>query len=365
MTSLIAQALVAPERVVGMTLAEWDTLIPQGVNTSLLASLWSAIERSGLSEEVPPAVKRHLVSEFRVFEKQRRGLVYEVKWLLKALGEIDERLILLKGAAYSAAGLEAADGRLMTDIDLLVPEEKLAAVEDILREYGWSPGPIHPYDDRYFRTWMHEIPALGHDSRESTLDVHHTILPPTADADLEPSSLFDAALEVRPNVFVLASEDMVIHSAAHLFHEGEFDSGLRSLFDLDRLIREFSRRDGDFWEKLCSRAVDLDLANSLHHALRQVQIVFATPVPHSVLQKLMPSVRKPYLIPVMDFLLRRAFVPDHESCRLSWTNVSLFLLYVRGHYLRMPFYLLVPHLLRKAWMRRFAGDADDITDAKA
>jgi hypothetical protein len=32
-------------------------------------------------------------------------------------------------------------------------------------------------------------------------------------------------------------------------------------------------------------------------------------------------------------------------------------LYIRSHYLRMPLYLLIPHLVRKAWLSRF-GKAD-------
>jgi len=35
------------------------------------------------------------------------------------------------------------------------------------------------------------------------------------------------------------------------------------------------------------------------------------------------------------------------------------MLYIRSHYLRMPLYLLLPHLLRKAWMRRGDGDPEE------
>ena len=36
-----------------------------------------------------------------------------------------------------------------------------------------------------------------------------------------------------------------------------------------------------------------------------------------------------------------------------WTGLARWLLYVRSHYLRMPLSLVVPHLVRKAWMQRF------------
>ncbi len=61
----------------------------------------------------------------------------------------------------------------------------------------------------------------------------------------------------------------------------------------------------------------------------------------------------------MDFLFRRAFRPDQPECRLPFTGLALYLLYIRSHYLRMPLYLLLPHLARKAWMGRFARKKDE------
>ena len=37
-----------------------------------------------------------------------------------------------------------------------------------------------PYDDAYYRRWMHELPPLIHRERDRMIDVHHTILPLTA-----------------------------------------------------------------------------------------------------------------------------------------------------------------------------------------
>ncbi len=37
-----------------------------------------------------------------------------------------------------------------------------------------------PYDDLYYRQWMHELPPLVHGERGRMVDVHHTILPLTA-----------------------------------------------------------------------------------------------------------------------------------------------------------------------------------------
>ncbi len=60
----------------------------------------------------------------------------------------------------------------------------------------------------------------------------------------------------------------------------------------------------------------------------------------------------PLAAAAMDALLSRALRPPHPSCADRLTPLALFLLYIRGHYLRMPLGLLMPHLFRKAFITR-------------
>jgi hypothetical protein len=149
---------------------------------------------------------------------------------------------------------------------------------------------------------------------------------------------------------------MVIHSATHLFHEGEFHHGLRDLWDLDRMLRDFPDRDPLFWDGLVARARELDLLGSLFHGLTYSQQIFATPVPPCVMKQA-SSWSRALRKPAMDFLFLRAFRPDQPECKLPFTSLALYVLYIRSHYLRMPLYLLLPHLAKKAWMGRFGGDS--------
>jgi hypothetical protein len=54
---------------------------------------------------------------------------------------------------------------------------------------------------------------------------------------------------------------------------------------------------------------------------------------------------------LMNWLLATALRPDHPDCDGPFTGLARWLLYVRSHWLRMPWYQIVPHLLRKGWMR--------------
>jgi hypothetical protein len=240
---------------------------------------------------------------------------------------------------------------MVSDVDILVPRQRLADVESALMMGGWVSMNRDAYDQRYYRTWMHELPPLKHMKRGTVLDVHHAIMPLTARLRPDPDRLLQAALplSMEPPIQVLCPPDMVLHSAAHLFHEGDLELGLRGLVDLDALLREFAMEEG-FWPGLLARARLLQLEWPLHQALRYAGILLHSVVPADVTQALRdsPGVRvSTTRQTLLDALFLRALRPAHASASDAWTPSARSLLYLRGHWLRMPPSLLVWHLLHK------------------
>jgi hypothetical protein len=260
-------------------------------------------------------------------------------------------VVLLKGAAYAVADLAAAQGRLFGDVDLLVPVDHLNQVEAALMLHGWSAGHVDSYDDRYYRKWMHEIPPMVHIKRGTVVDVHHNILPRTS-SDQPRIDLLLAAAQRLPGTsfYVLAPCDMVIHSAVHLFHEGELNNGLRDLFDLQALLHEFSSSDPRFWSQLPQRAHELGLEWPLRLAFRYLRHFLGTEVPESVVTQMgSPTIHDRLL----DLIYVHSFPPDHPLSNSRGSALARWALYLRGHILRMPPRLLLPHLARKAFMRMY------------
>lgn len=351
MSFLLREVLLEPQLALELSPRELHDLVSQGRSSRLLASLACTLNDAGVLQQFPDNVSRHFQSAVLTHEKQKRDLEYDVGKVRLGLDTAGEKLVLLKGAAYLMAKLPVGRGRLITDIDIIVPRARIGEAEQALKQSGWQSHEISAYDDAYYRKWSHEIPALTNPRRDTTLDVHHNILPPTAAPDINADLLFDELVQVREGVYTLSRRDMVIHSATHLFQEGEFHHGLRDLWDLDRMLRDFPAEDPAFWQGLVSRARELDLPVPLFHGLNYAQQVFATPIPKAVFEEagnLSRSLRRP----LMDFLFLRAFRPDHPRCRLPLTGLALNLLFLRSHYLRMPLHILIPHLARKAWMNR-------------
>jgi len=181
--------------------------------------------------------------------------------------------------------------------------------------------------------------------------LHHNILPRTAVACPDPNLLLKSAVELvgeHEGVKVLSPLDRIIHSATHLFYDGEFEHGLRDLVDLDGLVSEL---DEVTKISLVERSLQLGLARPVYYALRYLQFILKTPDLDAALQAFNLANCIPRYLKLMDVLFLRALMPDHQSCNDSWTGLARWFLYVRSHWLKMPWHLLLPHLTRKAWMR--------------
>lgn len=297
-------------------------------------------------------VRHHLQSARLLCEANHRSVRWEMKQVLGILSERDIPVCLLKGSAYVAGGAAAARGRTFSDIDILVPKERLDETQHAFLANGWMYTKFDPYDQKYYRRWMHELPPLRHMERGTELDVHHTIVPPTAKINLDVKKIWATAIEVEgmPGLYVPSDLDLILHSAVHLFNDGEFENGLRDLSDIDLLIRACSQ-EANFWVHLLDRAVDLDLKIPLFHALRYASQLLGTPVTEEVNNRMKSWGPGTVRQPIMDALFLRGLMPDHPTCNDRWSGLARWLLYVRSHWLRMPPVLLVQHLTRKAFRR--------------
>ena len=353
---MVPRALSHPEDLLSMSPADWDLLVRVARRAGLLARIGAHLRDRDLLDRVPVAARRHIEAESALAAKQARDVRWEVTCIRRALADLDTSVLLLKGAAYVMADLPAARGRMFADIDVMVPRDRIERVEGILRRHGWMPAMLDAYDQHYYRTWTHQIPPMQHLHRQSVIDVHHTIVPLTARVKPDAQSLLDAArpLSDADDLTVLAPPDMVLHSAVHLFNEGEFERGLRDLSDLDELLRHFGR-DPAFWPDLVVRARELDLTRVLYYALCYTAAILGTPAPAAAIDGAAAGRPGAVTRATMDTLLRRALRPHHSTTRDPLTGLALWLLYVRSHYMRMPPHLLIPHLVRKA-IRRRLGD---------
>lgn len=347
----LLDALRDPARMRAFDEDTWDRVVRLAEAAGLLGRLGALARDGDMLAQLPRGAARHLLAALNLAEQQRRSVLWELAHLRAALRDYPGPVVLLKGAAYAAADLPPAPGRLFSDIDLLVPKALIAEAESALMMAGWVTSHHDAYDQRYYREWMHELPPMRQIHRGTVLDLHHNVLPETARLRVDADRLLAAAIPApgAPGFAILAPVDQVLHSATHLFHEGEWEHGLRDLVDLDALLRAYGK-DAVFWTALPERARELGLTSPLYYALRHARDLLATPMP-AHLPAGCPGPGAPGR-QIMDALLHAAFATAHPACRPAGAAVAEFVLYVRSHWLRMPLRLLLPHLLRKAWVKR-------------
>ncbi len=167
------------------------------------------------------------------------------------------------------------------------------------------------------------------------IDVHHTILPLTARPTPDAAALLADAVPLGKGLSILSPADIIVHAAAHLFADGDLAGGLRNLWDIDRLLREFDA-DPDFWAKLEERARRHELAGHVRRAVRLTHQLYTTPVPQELRRR-----------EALDALFRRRLLV-RDGWGRQRRSVTRFGFYVRSHWLRMPPLMLARHLWTKA-----------------
>ncbi|HEX7988042.1 MAG TPA: nucleotidyltransferase family protein, partial [Duganella sp.] len=150
MTPLLIEVLRAPALLATYSPAQCDLVLRQAERAQLLASLHARAGRASVLERLPAPVRRQLEWARQQGESHLRAVRWEVRQIRLAMAGLGVPLILLKGGAYAMAGLAAAEGRIFSDIDILVPQAALADVESALMLHGWAGSGHDEYDQQYY-----------------------------------------------------------------------------------------------------------------------------------------------------------------------------------------------------------------------
>ncbi|HKX87791.1 MAG TPA: nucleotidyltransferase family protein [Sphingopyxis sp.] len=314
---------------------DWDGIIGVARSEAMLATLAHRLEGADL----PPTVAALFADQRAAAEVAQRQALWEAEMARRALAPAGIEFVLLKGAAYAAAGMACSKGRQIGDLDILVLASDIRRAENLLLKAGWEWVKSDPYDDHYYRAHMHELPPLIHKVRDRMIDVHHTILPRTHRITPDALALVSDAVTGADGYAVLCPPDMAVHCAAHMLADGDLQGGLRNLWDFHTMTRDFAAADPAFWSKLDGRARMHGLQAAVQRAVRLSRDLYGAALPGGCDRQ----------DPADVWFRRRLLARD------DWGRVTQPLLeqafYIRSHWLRMPPAMLARHLWTK-WRKR-------------
>lgn len=346
--AILVETLCDPSSVAALSSSQWTELLSIARAEALAGTLAHRVEGQPMPEDVAAMLADHRASA----DQAQVAALWEAEMCRRALEPLGIKTILLKGTAYAAAGLSAAKGRQIGDLDILVPKERLADAERALLGAGWEWVKEDAYDNAYYRQWMHELPPMIHKDRDRMIDVHHTILPLTARITPDAAALIADAVEVPGGYYALSPEDRICHAAAHLFADGDMQGGLRNLWDIHRLEQDMmdvvtdgneSHDPNRIWEemrrRISARAAQHGLSQEVARALRLAYVLYVNGN-----MEIMNGEEAN-----MDKLVIRRLL-----ARNGWgqetRKVTRLGFYLRSHWLRMPPVMLARHLWTK-WMK--------------
>lgn len=265
-------------------------------------------------------------------------LTYEMNRVERAVSGLDLPIVVLKGGAYVASGGRASLGRRVSDLDILVPSKDLYEIEQHLLSAGWQPDEQtdNEYDQQYYRQHMHELPPLRHKSRGTVIDVHHALLPRTAKNAVDEAKMFSQARDLNTgNLRVFRPVDQFVHSAVHAYADGALDTPARTLVEQYFLFSDLS---DDEKSNLVIRAREVGAEMPVALALWMVGHVFE----QAEAKQLSTNLRGRWRYLALKFAML-------NKLQDNWSSFAgKGYLYIRSHYLRMPLYMLIPHLVKKA-----------------
>ena len=328
----LINALRDPASAEALEAGQWTELISIARAESLIGSLAHRVQNIPL----PDRVRDILQDAIDAHDLARQQALWEADCARRALADYPGKVLLMKGTAYVAADLDAGVGRSIGDLDIMVARKDLPVVEVALLDAGWEWVKPDPYDEQYYRQHMHELPPLIHRDRDRMIDVHHTILPLTAAPKPDAQAILDDAVRLENGLYVMAPADMVLHSIAHLFADGDLAGGLRNLWDIHLLLLRFSKTEKNFWVELDGRAKTHGLGKELARGLRLAVRIYETPLENI-------RSNRPRFSDA--FYVRRLLARDGYGRETR--KFIRFAFYVRSHWLRMPPLMLARHLWTK------------------
>jgi hypothetical protein len=185
-------------------------------------ALWSEFGHKGLLGLLPDDLREALREIHRLNSLRNQRIMNQTAEIVGRLNDLGIEPLLLKGAAFLCGDLFLDRGsRFLSDIDILIPPDRLASAVEGLDALGYR---TLPRPDVFLCRFtpkvipQHHLPAMGRPEDEAILEVHATLCPPAELNLVGIEEAWNAAerVEVEGLRFqVLSATHTVLHNLQH------------------------------------------------------------------------------------------------------------------------------------------------------
>jgi hypothetical protein len=256
----------------------WERVIASASRLGLAPLLYRNLSRSQFREQVPPAVMASLARSAHAAACQMTLQIEALRSIVEALRAEGIDPVLLKGAAIALTLYDQPSLRMMQDIDLLVPADRVSVAIKSLERHGYRSAVTDRGADFYL-SHHHATPMVSRGGRV-VVEIHRGLIPGEAGLRLDPAPFIERAIRLGSadsSYRVLSPEDQILHACLHLSYCDRFVGKLRDLMDLHALVEA---RSGKLeWGRMLEAAGALEVARSLYSTLDLSRRLLGTSVP--------------------------------------------------------------------------------------
>ncbi len=138
----------------------------------VLPGLYLALRRRGLLGEVETDLAEALEAVWLLNRARNADLAAQARALTEALAEIDVQAVYLKGMAQILGGSHLSGARMTSDIDVLVPENRLSEALLHLQARGFSSGYDGPTPITWMRSYAHHAVPIRRPQDPAWVELH-------------------------------------------------------------------------------------------------------------------------------------------------------------------------------------------------
>lgn len=203
--------------------ADWEQVLRfSGVHLVTTQLRW-ALHRQGQLSEVPTDVTDYLEAVYALNLERNLACESQLEQLIAMLDSVGVQPVLLKGAAAIVGGLYPTAGeRMISDLDILVPAEKLSDILANMRAAGYRPVEIgrELVENGEWQALSHHYPPLVGPGLPAAVELH---LQPVdlAFVDLLPGDeVFRNAVTLRwrgKDCLIPSPDHFLAHNVIHSF----------------------------------------------------------------------------------------------------------------------------------------------------
>ena len=263
---------------------DWSRLTRLAVESHATPGLWEVVSAfPNLPVEAGALQTVAVVDDFRRLHIRR--LVARTVADLRGEGI---EVLVLKGAALLAGGVDKPRPRTMADIDLLVFSGSPEHAWRVCQKKGWRIADPTATEELY-RDHHHLPPLDDSDGVRVGLELHRTILPGVQRLGLDIDEILERSRMVAiggVEVRVPSREDILLHACLHFAWSNKLGrGGWRTYADAQAIIA-----DPAFdWQRFLATATSARMRRCCYWTLRIGARVADLPVPLDVLRSLDPS----------------------------------------------------------------------------